>query len=189
MSRGIESLFRWLRVGLVELNRVIEVILRRLRDAQDLVTESVRGSLPSAAQHKFAVAQRVAAKMVDLILVGLIGVLLPTFLAPIAGFVYSLVGDGLNRWGFKGQSVGKRLMGLRVVRFPGGGPVRMRDSAIRNLPIGVATFFAIIPLWGWVICILVGVPLMLIEITLMLRMKDETRLGDIMAGTHVVPVS
>jgi uncharacterized RDD family membrane protein YckC len=188
MSKGIESLFRWLRVGLSELHRVIEVILRRLKDAQDLVTESVKGSLPSAARQKFAVAQRVAAKMIDLLIVGMVGVLLPTFFAPIAGFIYSLVGDGLNGWGFRGQSVGKRLMGLKVVRVPGGEPMRMRDSTIRNLPIGVATFFAIIPLWGWIICILVGVPLMLIEITLMLRMKDETRLGDIMAGTRVVPV-
>lgn len=183
---GIERLFHLIRAGLIELNRVIEIILKRLREAQDLVTDSVRGTLPLGARHKFAVFQRVAAKMLDLLVVGILGVTIPGPLGPLAGFVYSVCGDGLQRWGFRGQSLGKRMMGLRVIRSADGQPASFKDATIRNLPVGVATFFAIIPLWGWVICILVGVPLMLVEITLMARMQGETRLGDIMAGTRVL---
>jgi len=192
MNHSLEKLYRFLRWFLMELDRGLKVIVRRLGDAQGTLTEALKQSLPTAAQRKFAVAQRVAAKMVDLLIVGLLGVLLPTFigpiLGPIAGFIYSILGDGFSRLGFKGQSVGKRLMGLRVKRADGG-VLRLRDAFIRNLPVGVATFFAIIPPWGWILCILVGVPLMLIEVTLMLRLEGETRLGDIMAGTRVVTES
>ncbi len=186
---GIEKIFRLIRAGLLELNRVIELILKRLREAQDLVTDSVRGTLPVGARHKFAVFQRVAAKMLDLLVVGLFGLLIPGPFGPLAGFVYSVCGDGLQRWGFSGQSLGKRMMGLRVIRTGDGQPANFKDAMIRNLPVGVATFFAIIPLWGWIICILVGVPLMLVEITLMARMQGEARLGDIMAGTRVLEKS
>jgi uncharacterized RDD family membrane protein YckC len=169
--------------------------LRRLKEAQNElenrvtgpVTESISEARPAGARDRFLVAQRVAAKLVDLLIVGLMGVVIPIpLIAPVAGFVYSILGDGLSSWGFAGQSVGKRLMGLRVVRQDSGRPIGVREALVRNLPVGVATFFAIIPLWGWIICILVGVPLMLLEILLMLRMEGETRLGDIMAGTRVV---
>jgi len=79
-------------------------------------------------------------------------------------------------------------MGLRTIRVVDGQAARWRDSALRNLPVGVATFFAIIPLWGWVISILVGVPLAAIEVLLMFRLEGETRLGDVMAHTRVIEV-
>lgn len=181
-----ERIFKWVRAALLWLNRGVEQILRRIGDAQDSVTESLRGSLPAGARVKFSVAQRVAAKLLDLLLAGIIAGLVPWPVGPLVGFAYSLLGDGLMGMGFNGQSVGKRLMGLRVVRSADSSPIRYKDSVVRNLPVGVATFFAIIPFWGWIICVLVGVPLMLIEITLMLRMQGETRLGDIMASTRVL---
>ena len=57
---------------------------------------------------------------------------------------------------------------------------------IRNAPVGVATFFAIIPVWGWLILLLVGIPLLLIEGYLMFRVESRQRLGDVMADTEVI---
>ena len=181
-----EKIFRAVQTLLVSLNRGVEVVLRRLSQAQETLTESLKGTLPVAAQSKFLVAQRVAAKLLDLLITGILGSVVPWPLGPIVGFGYSVAGDGLDRMGFSGQSVGNRLMGLKVIRTSTGEPIRYQDALVGNLPVGVATFFAIIPLWGWIICVLVGVPLMLIEIMLMLRLQGETRLGDIMASTRVV---
>jgi len=181
-----ETIFRWVRAALVWFNRSVGIVARRLGQAQDSLTESLKQSLPPRARVKFLVAQRVAAKMLDLLLAGILGAVIFWPVGPLVGFLYSILGDGIHGMGFEGQSVGKKLMGLRVVRMPGGLPARLKDSAVRNLPVGVATFFAIIGFWGWIICILVGVPLMLIEITLMLRMDGETRLGDVMASTRVI---
>jgi uncharacterized RDD family membrane protein YckC len=41
-----------------------------------------------------------------------------------------------------GQSVGKWLMGLQAVSLQRGGqPANYRDSIVRNIPIGIVTFF------------------------------------------------
>ena len=50
----------------------------------------------------------------------------------------------------------------------------------------MATFFAIIPIWGWLILALIGVPLMLMEIYLMLSVETGHRLGDVMGDTEVI---
>jgi hypothetical protein len=52
--------------------------------------------------------------------------------------------------------------------------------------VGLCTFFAIIPIWGWIILFLVGIPLMAIEIYLLARVETRQRLGDVMADTEVV---
>jgi hypothetical protein len=52
----------------------------------------------------------------------------------------------------------------------------------------VATFFALIPVWGWLLVILLGIPLLLIEVYLMLTVPKGQRLGDVMGDTEVVPV-
>lgn len=57
---------------------------------------------------------------------------------------------------------------------------------IRNAPIGVATFFGIIPFWGWIILVLLGIPLLALEVYLMVTLANGGRLGDVMADTHVV---
>jgi uncharacterized RDD family membrane protein YckC len=154
------------------------------------------------------------AKMVDILLVLLLASL-PIYPAgPLLGFAYSLVADGLRlpRRGGKasarGQSVGKWLFKIRVVMVTmrnvgasgsGGmaeGEVLVRDrqpasikaSVLRNAPVGVATFFAIIPLWGWIILGLVGIPLMIMEVYLMATVETGHRLGDVMGDTEVVHV-
>jgi hypothetical protein len=33
-------------------------------------------------------------------------------------------------------------------------PATYRESALRNSPVGIATFFSLIPVWGWLILVL-----------------------------------
>lgn len=135
---------------------------------------------------------RLIAKGIDLFLVMAVAVVLPQFVGPILGFAYSLIADGgltlLRLKGFEGQSFGKKLIGLQVRSQITRQPVDLKGSIIRNLPIGVATFFAIIPFWGWLFLVLVGVPLCAMEIYLMQRVHTGHRLGDTMADTDVFKI-
>ncbi len=135
---------------------------------------------------KASVQSRIIAKIIDLLIVFAVGVFLPRLIGPLLGFAYSLVADGLNVGKFKGQSIGKKIIGIQVRSASRDHPIRFKESAIRNAPVGLATFFAIIPIWGWIILALVGIPLMAMEIYLMMRMDSKERLGDVMADTRVV---
>jgi uncharacterized RDD family membrane protein YckC len=138
------------------------------------------------AQHKVRVANRVAAKMIDLLVMALMVAILPYPFGPLVGFAYSVCGDGMNFGPFTGQSFGKKAMKLQVVQVVNREPATFKDSVLRNAPVGVATFFAIIPIWGWLILALVGIPLMLMEIYLMLTVESGHRLGDVMGDTEVI---
>ena len=134
------------------------------------------------------VANRIIAKGIDLILVILVAAFFPTVLGPILGFAYSLFADGMQFGSFKGQSVGKKIMNFQTVYVETQKPISYKTSLIRNSPIGIATFFSIIPFWGWIILVLVGFPLMAIEIYLMVLVESGHRLGDVMADTEVIQV-
>lgn len=137
-------------------------------------------------EYRVSLAHRISAKVIDLVFVILLAAILPYPIGPFLGFTYSLLCDGFRFGPFKSQSIGKRVFGLTVKRKGSKAPVMFKESALRNAPVGVATFFAIIPVWGWIILILVGVPLMALEIYLM--MKSGIRLGDVMGETEVEPV-
>lgn len=155
---------------------------------------------------KAGVLPRVMAKMVDIFIVLALAALPLYPVGPLLGFVYSLVADGLKLSKIPGQSVGKKIFKLRVVMVvsqnvaePGSGgmaeaeslvkeqrPASIRASILRNAPVGVATFFAIIPVWGWLILGIVGIPLMIMEVYLMATVGTGHRLGDVMGDTEVV---
>ncbi|MBS1964126.1 MAG: RDD family protein [Bdellovibrionales bacterium] len=138
--------------------------------------------------------RRVGAKFIDLaVILGVAAIFYPV--GPLLGFLYSLFADALPVRGFSGQSLGKKLLKLRAVSLkPGhskvgadGAPaLTYRDSLFRNAPVGVATFFALIPIWGWAILALIGFPMMIVEIYLLVRAPRGQRLGDVMADTEVV---
>src|SRR5258708_2993575 len=113
---------------------------------------------PSMRAHpKISVPKRVAAKMIDLFLV----LLLPRVLYPVGpllGFIYSLCADGAHIGALEGQSLGKKVVKLRVMNVKRNAACSLRDSALRNAPVGVATFFGLIPVWGWLIAVLIGLP-------------------------------
>jgi len=135
---------------------------------------------------RVSIVNRFVAKVIDMLLVFAVAVILPYPLGPLVGFAYSLFGDGIH-WGkFHGQSVGKKIMHLQVISSVHRRPATYRDSVFRNAPVGIATFFAIIPVWGWVILALIGLPLLCMEIYLMLTVENGHRLGDVMGDTEVV---
>ena len=146
--------------------------------------------LPLGVTIKVSVANRLVAKFIDLLIVFFLARVLPEIVGPLLGFAYSLLADGINAGQFQGQSIGKKLMKLRVVsRTRSHKPADFRDSALRNTPVGVATIFALIPFWGWIILALVGIPLMIMEIYLMVTVETGHRLGDVMADTEVAEVA
>ena len=142
------------------------------------------------AAHSVPLHKRCIAKAVDMIVILFLSLILPHPVGVFIGLIYVLIHDGLPG----GQSLGKRAMGLRSVMYDGSdegghGTPRSCDyakSALRNAPLGVATFFAIIPFWGWFISVLLGVPMIAIELYLMMTKPEGTRLGDVMADTRVV---
>jgi hypothetical protein len=141
---------------------------------------------------KASVLHRVFAKAIDFALVVAFAILLPYPLGPLVGFFYSIGADSLKFGSNQGQSVGKKLLKLQTVsqvrHSPDGlrEPANLRESVLRNAPVGVATFFALIPIWGWLILFLIGVPLMVMEIYLMLSVETGHRLGDVMGDTEVI---
>ena len=124
---------------------------------------------------------RLLAKLIDLFIV----LLLSVFFFPlgvILAICYIGVADSIQH----GQSVGKRFMGFRVISTEDGQPCSIKQSVIRNLPIIIPLFLAIIPLWGWILATIIGIPLMLLEAYLLYKLETGHRLGDVMADTTVM---
>ncbi len=140
------------------------------------------------AQVRVSVVNRVIAKIIDIIIVFLMAAVLPYPVGPLLGFLYSLFGDGIHVGSFQGQSVGKKIMGLQVISTLHRKSASLRESALRNAPVGVTTFFAIVPVWGWLILALIGIPLMVMEVYLMASVESGHRLGDVMGDTEVIEV-
>lgn len=155
------------------------------------------GVVPTERERRANPVRRVGAKFVDLAVVMLASAVVWYPIGPLLGFLYSILADALPIRGFSGQSLGKKLFKLRAVSLrPGpkkagadGHPaLSYRDSLYRNAPVGVATFFALIPIWGWAILALIGFPMMIVEIYLLVRAPRGQRLGDVMADTEVVEI-
>ncbi|MEI6080293.1 MAG: RDD family protein, partial [bacterium] len=86
-----------------------------------------------------------------------------------------------------GVSPGKMIIGLKVIRYPHEEQqMSWKISAIRNISIGVFAIFAVIPMIGWILMFLVGIPLLIFESYLLYSLESGYRLGDILAGTRVV---
>ena len=119
---------------------------------------------------------RFVARIIDLLLAAA----LAQVVRPVgffAGLTYLLIADGV----MPGRSVGKAVIGLRVVAADGQ-PAGLRESILRNLPIGAAFLVAVIPWIGW---LLAGAAIAL-EGLLVVGNERGHRLGDEVARTHVM---
>ena len=103
----------------------------------------------------------------------------------ILGILYLLISDGF----FQGQSLGKRIVGLKTIYFE---PktreylnVSFAQSAIRNCVFAGILLLSIIPWLGFVFGIL-GMILILLEVYFMYTDPEQMRIGDIYARTKVV---
>ncbi len=125
---------------------------------------------------------RLIGKAIDLVIM-LAMVSLPLYPAgALAAILYILICDGLK----DGRSLGKRVVGLRVVNAVTGKNADFKESIIRNSPIAVAALFFLIPLWGWFLYFIIGIPVLAMEVYLMRSLSHQARLGDTMADTKVL---
>ena len=95
------------------------------------------------------------AKAIDLF----IALIITIFIYPIGvvlAIAYLVTSDYIQ----DGQSVGKKVMGFRVISLEDGKPCSLRQSIVRNLPFIVPMLFTIIPYWGY---FHLGIPLVLLE--------------------------
>ena len=131
---------------------------------------------------------RIIAKAIDLIIVIALYEIIPK-IGYLAGISYLLMADGLA----EGRSIGKRLIGLKVVIRDSAGRIAacgFKESILRNLPFAAGyILFGIlkaIPLIGWIISFVVIAGIIIFESLVMLGNEDGMRLGDEIAKTQVV---
>ncbi len=132
--------------------------------------------------------ERVVARMIDFIIVVALLEIVPR-VGYFAGLAYLLIADGL----FEGRSVGKMLIGIKVVfsnvldtpRACG-----FKESIFRNLPFAVGYIlygiFSGIPLIGWLLSFAVITLIPVFEFLVMTGSETGMRLGDEIAKTRVV---
>lgn len=149
---------------------------------------SAAGEMEDRSLPKADVLERFLAKLIDALIVGALFAF-PTFVGVLAGLTYILISDGLK----DGRSIGKRIIGLKVVFLSAEGetPCDFKQSIIRNSP------FALIIVWymvvGWIPYLgkILGVAGALavagIEMALIYTDERGSRFGDRIANTQVVP--
>jgi len=130
---------------------------------------------------KVARLSRLIAKAIDLFIV----IILAMFFYPI-GVLLALVYLGASDSLQGGQSVGKKFVGFQVVSLEDGKPCSLKQSIIRNLPFLVPLILAIVPIWGWVISIVMTAIFVPFELYLLFKLDSGHRLGDVMADTTVI---
>jgi uncharacterized RDD family membrane protein YckC len=123
---------------------------------------------------------RAIAKTLDFIIIAAAAEVIPKA-GFFAGLAYLLIGDGL----FDGRSVGKKIIGLRVVSEDTGKPCSFRDSILRNSIFGIGYLLYKIPWFGWIFIVIVTV----FEFVILLGSKDGSRIGDEIAKTKVVAIT
>ena len=134
---------------------------------------------------KADVLERFLAKFIDFLVMGAFFAF-PTFIGPLAGITYILISDGLKG----GQSLGKRVVGLKVVSAETREICGLRPSVIRNSPFALLMVFWFIV--GWIPylgkALFLAATLLVIGFEMVLVYTDErgARLGDRIAETVVI---
>jgi uncharacterized RDD family membrane protein YckC len=100
---------------------------------------------------------------------------------PLLSAAYLLVADGL----ISGQSIGKKIFGVRTVVLPARAPAGYRESMLRNAPFALVAIFYAVPLL-WPVLFLAGLPIVAFEAYMIYTDRLGVRIGDIFADTQVV---
>lgn len=124
---------------------------------------------------------RAIAKLIDFAIVFILSILFYP-VGTLLSVVYISVSDFLQ----KGQSLGKKVVGFRVVVVDKNKACTLKRSIVRNLFLSIPILLTIIPILGWIMAPLLGFILVCFEIRFMFRGQSNRRLGDEMAGTKVV---
>jgi uncharacterized RDD family membrane protein YckC len=123
---------------------------------------------------------RILARFVDFLFAVAAARLLPP-LGPIVAAGYLLLADGLGQ----GQSIGKRIFGVRAVVPSRRAPAGLRESVLRNAPFGLVMVFAAVPLL-WPVLLVAGVPIVAFETWQVWDDRLGIRIGDFFADTQVI---
>jgi hypothetical protein len=131
---------------------------------------------------------RIIARTIDFIIVAALYEAIPR-VGFFAGLTYLLIADGL----FEGRSVGKKLIGLRVIIYNNTDKVTacsFKESIYRNFPfaVGFMVFgiFNMMPLIGWIFSFTAAAVVVLFESLILFGSEKGMRLGDELAKTHVI---
>ena len=101
----------------------------------------------------------------------------------VLAILYILLADGI----FEGQSIGKKIFGIRVVHLPTRSPGRKRDSTLRNAPLALPLLLWMMPEGLGMVAFLAGaIVIGVVEAWRVVRDPLGWRFGDIWAQTQVV---
>jgi uncharacterized RDD family membrane protein YckC len=100
---------------------------------------------------------------------------------PLLAAFYLLVADGL----MNGQSIGKKIFGVRTVVVPRRAPAGWHESLLRNAPFALVVVFYAVPLL-WPVLFVVGLPILGFEAYMIFTDRLGIRIGDIFADTQVI---
>ncbi|NWF75372.1 MAG: RDD family protein [Nitrospirae bacterium] len=120
---------------------------------------------------------RSVAKILDFIIIAAAIEILPKA-GFLAGLTYLLVGDGL----FGGRSLGKKLIGLRVISLETYKPCSFKESILRNSTLAVGYLFYKVIWIGWIFILFA----IIFEFIILIGSKDGMRIGDEIAKTIVI---
>lgn len=126
---------------------------------------------------KADIINRIIAKFVDILVVAALSKLL----SPVgffAAITYLLIADGFP----KGGSIGKRLIGLRIVIPKINNTCSFRNSVIRNFPLAIGYLLFFVPYVGWIFTSLI----LVLEGLLIVGNERGLRIGDELAKTQVL---
>lgn len=153
--------------------------------SESLFNQPISGSKETG---KAGFLNRIIARTIDFIIVAALYEVIPR-VGFFAGLTYLLIADGL----FEGRSVGKKLIGLRVIIYNKADKVTacsFKESIYRNFPfaVGFMVFgiFNIMPLIGWIFSFIAAAVVVLFESLILLGSEKGMRLGDELAKTHVI---
>ncbi len=130
--------------------------------------------------NKAGLLLRTVAKILDFIIICAVLEIVPRA-GFFAGLAYLLLGDGF----FEGRSLGKKLIGLRVVSADTHTPCTFRNSIIRNSTLGIGFLFIKISWVGWIALSIISI----FEFIMLLGSSNKMRIGDELAKTIVVESS
>ena len=120
------------------------------------------------------------ARLADFALAFVIAQVAPQ-IGPMMGAFYLLVADGL----MNGQSIGKRIFGVRAVVVPRRAPAGYHESVLRNAPFALLAVFYAVP-FLWPVLFVAGIPIIGFEAYMIFTDRFGVRIGDIFADTQVV---
>ena len=148
------------------------------------IRTSARRSTILIGERKTTVFQRISAKGIDLMLLAalyFLGNVLFPYLGLFAACLLSSFQDATG----VGQSVGKKIIGLRVMDDVTGSSCSFENSFFRNLPLTLFIFLSAFPIcWGFALILVV--PVLILEFYFISTIDTGVRLGDIMGNTLVV---